>query len=105
MSLFQNLIPSLTRSPATNGSDGEFSESAVKPAYEIKENADAFGVTVYLPGVAKDGVEITAEEGQFRVRAQRTWKRPADWTALHRESTDAAYELVLAHDNVIDAEK
>ena len=107
MSLFQNLIPTLTRSlsPSENGADAGYANPTVKPAYEIKENADAFGVTVYLPGVARENVEITAEDGQFRVTAQRTWKQPEGWISLYRESTDAPYELVLAHDNAIDAEK
>lgn len=106
MSLFQSLIPSLNRTPTSaGGHDGEFSAPTVKPAYEIKETADGFGVTVYLPGAAKDNVELTAEEGQFRVHASRAWKQPEGWSALYRESSDAAYELVLSHDNVIDADK
>lgn len=103
MSLLQSLIPSLSRTPAHSGDDGY--SNTVKPAYEIKENADAFGVTVYLPGVAKENVELTAEDGQFRITAQRAWKQPEGWTSLYRESGDAAYELVLTHDNVIDADK
>jgi HSP20 family molecular chaperone IbpA len=77
----------------------------LKPVYEIKETPDAFGVTVYLPGVAKEGLEITAEEGQIRVVGLQAWKQPEGWTALHRESVDAPFELVLAHDNALDTEK
>lgn len=77
----------------------------VKPLYEIKETPEAFGATVYLPGVGKDGLEITAEEGQIRIVGRRAWKQPEGWTALHRESVDAPFELVLAHDNAIDTEK
>lgn len=106
MSLFNSLIPALTRTPAV----GETSRPAdlaytVKPAYEIKETPDAFGATVFLPGVAKDGLEITAEENQVRIVGRRSWKQPEGWTALHRESADAPYELVLAHDNAIDPDK
>lgn len=77
----------------------------VKPAYEIKETPEAWGVIVYLPGVAKDGLEITAEEGQLRMIGRRHWKQPEGWSALHRESFDAPFELVLSHDNAIDADK
>jgi HSP20 family protein len=106
MSLFNSLIPTLSRTPAA----GDTSRPAdlgytVKPVYEIKETPDAFGATVYLPGVAKDGLEITAEENQVRIVGRRTWKQPEGWTALHRESADAPYELVLAHDNAIDPDK
>ena len=104
MSLFNSLIPSLSRSPS-NPTETASTEPTLKPAYEIKENQDAYGLTVYLPGVAKEALEITAEEGQFRVFARRSWKRPESWTALYRESSDAPYELVLTHDNLIDADK
>jgi len=106
MSLFNTLIPSLTRTPVRRQSDaaGEFSP-ALKPAYEIKETTDAWGVAVYLPGVAKDGLELTADEGQFRIVGRRGWKQPAGWTSLYRESADGPFELVLEHDNAINVEK
>lgn len=105
MSLFNSLIPSLTRSPARSADGGADFGPTVKPAYEIKETDEAYGVTVYLPGVTKDGLEITAEDGQFRVTGRPAWKQPEGWTALHRESAGAPYELVLTHDNTVDAGK
>ena len=39
------------------------------------------------------------------VLASPAWPQPESWTALHRESAGAPYELTLAHDNAIDAEK
>lgn len=109
MSLFQNLIPSLARATTQldggNTDNGGSSAPTVKPAYEIKENADNFAVTVFLPGVAKENVEITADDGEFRVNARRSWKQPEGWTSLYRELNDAAYELVLTHENAIDADK
>ncbi|MEY4939704.1 MAG: hypothetical protein RIQ93_1439 [Verrucomicrobiota bacterium] len=104
MSLLDTLIPSAARTPAS-ASNGNEAGRTLKPAYEVKETPEAFGLTVYLPGVAKDGVDITAEEGQFRLVGRRAWKQPAGWTALYRETADAPYELVLAHDNAIDAGK
>jgi HSP20 family molecular chaperone IbpA len=77
----------------------------VKPVFEIKETPEAFGATVYLPGVAKEGLEITAEEGLVRIVGRRGWKQPEGWTALHRESADAPFELVLTHENAIDVDK
>ena len=106
MSLLNSLIPSLSRESQTrdDAQAGALGNS-VKPVYEIKETADAYGVTVYLPGVTKDGLDLTAEDGAFRIVGRRAWKQPAGWTALYRESTDAPFELVLTHDNAIDADK
>jgi HSP20 family molecular chaperone IbpA len=93
-------------SPATRGENRPADLlHTVKPLFEIKETPDAFGATVYLPGVAKDGLEITAEENEIRVIGRRAWKQPEGWTALHRESPDVPFELVLGHDNAIDTNK
>src|SRR5205085_2255110 len=98
MSILNNLIPSRNRTPATNGNE----VPAIKPVFDIKETAEAYGLTVYLPGVAKDGLELTAEEGQLRIVGRRAWQQPEAWSALYRESRNAPFELVLTHENAID---
>jgi HSP20 family molecular chaperone IbpA len=94
----QNLIPSFARTPAQT-------DATVKPTYEIKETADAYAVTVLVPGVTKDTLEMTADDSEVRIVGRRGWQRPEAWTALYRESADAAYELVLSHDNAIETDK
>ena len=106
MSLINTLIPFLARTPARRrAAAGVELGPAIKPAYEIKETDEAFGLTVQLPGVTKDGLELTAEQDQFRIVGRRTWKQPEGWTALYRESADAPFELVLEHENTLDLEK
>ena len=106
MSFLNTVNRSVSRRP--NGQRDERSPDlgrTLKPLYEVKETPEAFGATVYLPGVTKDGLEITAEEGEIRIVGRRAWKQPEGWTALHRESVDAPFELVLAHENAIDTDK
>ncbi|MFT3783234.1 MAG: Hsp20/alpha crystallin family protein [Nibricoccus sp.] len=98
------MIPSFARTPARSD-EGKPSTPAVKPVYDIKETPEAYGVTVQLPGVSKEGLSITAEESTLIIRGERSWKRPTGWTSLYRESSDLAYELVLEHDNSVDIEK
>ena len=106
MSLLNTLMPKLSSAPATRSEDRTPDlEPTVKPVYEIKETPEAFGVTVYLPGVSKDGLDLTADEGQVRIVGRRAWKQPEGWAALYRETVDAPFELVLAHDNALDADK
>jgi HSP20 family protein len=107
MSLFNTLIPVFSRSPFARN-DGEQRETAapgIRPAYEVKETDDAWGLTVHLPGVAKNGLNITDENGVLTIRGERAWKQPQGWTLLYRESSDAAFELSLQHENAIDADK
>lgn len=102
MSLFNSLMPSRSRETTSTPADVG---PAVKPVFEIKETAEAYGLTVYLPGVAKDGLELTLENQELRVVGRRTWTPPAGWTTVYRESVEAPFVLVLTHDNAIDADK
>jgi len=106
MSLIQSLVPSIGRSPARREGDGGRDQtSTIKPLYEVKETDEAWGLQVYLPGVAREGLELTAEEGLVTIRGRRDWKAPAGWTMLYRESPEGPYELTLQHDNPIDVDK
>lgn len=108
---FNQLVPRLSRPRRQeNNSDNANSGGAdtgftLKPAYELKETADAWGLTVQLPGVAKSGLDLTAEEGVIRIRGTRQWRSPEGWTTLYRESVDAPFELALEHDQSVDVEK
>jgi len=107
MSLFNQIVPSLARTLGRHeeSEGGNSAEFTVKPVYEINETPEAWGLTVQLPGVARDGLDLTVEENVVTLRGRRTWKQPAGWTSLYRESVDAPYELVLEHGNVVDLDK
>jgi len=102
MSLLSSIVPTLTRPPATAT---ETPANTVTPRYEIKENVDAYGLEVWLPGVAKDGLELTVHEGSLTIVGRRSWKKPDDWVQLYRETPVADYSLILEHDNTFDADK
>ena len=113
MSLFTSIIPSCNRTTVSSEEQQKgtgqncvrSATPAVKPLYKIDETGEAFSLTVQLPGVAKDGLSITAEEGTLVIRGERSWKRPSGWTALYRESADYPFELTLEHDNAVDLDK
>ncbi|MFY9926132.1 MAG: Hsp20/alpha crystallin family protein [Opitutaceae bacterium] len=102
MSFFNSLIP--TVSGLANQAVSE-ALPVRRPAYEITEADGAYNLTVNLPGVAKEGLEITSEGGELRISGKRASKLPEGVVVLHRESTDASFELALEHDNVIDPAK
>lgn len=105
MSLLNSILPSLSRTPAPASVSSDSPVQTVKPVFEIKETSEAFGVVVQLPGVAKDGLELTLEDGLVRILGRRAATVPAGWTPLYRETSDATYELLLSHDNAFDADK
>ena len=109
--LFNQIVPRLTRAgrredaPATAAAAESRPEFTLKPVHEIKEAADAWGLVVHLPGVAKEGLDLTVEDGVIRILGRRAWSKPEGWTQLYRESVDLPFELVLTHDNTIDTDK
>jgi HSP20 family protein len=100
MSLFNTLIPSF------NGTCSEAdTQQTRRPHYEVVETAEGFDVTVNLPGVAKDGLEITDEAGELRITGKPAFKLPEGRVVLHRETSATAFELLLAHGDAIVPEK
>ena len=101
MSFFNSLIPSSARAEAPEAE----ALPVRRPAYEVTETDNAYNLTVSLPGVAREGLEITAEGGELRISGKRAGKLPEGAVVLHRESPDAMFELVLEHDTTVDPSK
>jgi HSP20 family protein len=100
MSFFNTLIPSF------NGECAEAQKTATRrPRYGITETVEGYDVAVSLPGVAKDGLEITDEGGELRITGKPAPRLPEGRVLVHRETGDAAFELVLSHGNTIVPEK
>jgi len=103
MSLFNQLIPFRGYRPVrTNGED---STAYVTPAHEVKTADDAYGLEVFVPGVARDAVEITTDQGTLVITARRRWKAPEGWTEVFRETPEADYRLSLDLNEAVDVDK
>jgi HSP20 family protein len=104
--VFNQIVPRLSRKLSRKASDPKASEPdfTIKPAYELKETDEAWGLIVHLPGVTKEGLELSAEEGLITIRGHRAWRQPEGWTSLYRESVEAAFELNLEHDNTVNTD-
>ena len=77
-------------------------KTTVAPRYKVSETSDAFALYVELPGVSKDGLELTVDQEQIRVIARRSQAQPDSAGAVPNEPVSASYELVLDHDHTID---
>ena len=77
MSIFNQLVPRLSRSLGRNqGTPESQPEFTLKPAYQLTETPEAWGLTTHLPGVTKQDLEVTAEEGYITIRGRRAWQQP-----------------------------
>lgn len=104
MSLFSELIPSRSAAPARRNGSAE-DERFVVPAYDFKQAGDVYGLEVFVPGVAKNAVEIQIDQGELVITARRRWTAPEGWTELFRETTDVDYRLRVDLNDSIDADK
>jgi len=104
MSLFTELIPFQGFRPARRNGDAA-EERFVTPVYELKESDDAYGLELFVPGVAKDDVELNVDQGELVITGRRRWKTPDGWTELFRESSDAAYRLRLDLNDSVNVDK
>jgi HSP20 family molecular chaperone IbpA len=105
MSLISSLVPTRSRAVAATQATPRELGPTLKPAYELNETADGFALTVYLPGVEHSGLDIQVDAENLTLIGRRMWKQPEGWASLYRESDDATYELVLAHENIVDLDK
>jgi HSP20 family molecular chaperone IbpA len=96
MTLFQSLLSAPT-GPAT--------PATLRPSHQLTESEDAFALTIQLPGVALDGLDVTVEQDVLRVVGRRAWTPPAGWSALHRETSDAPFSLAVALGQAVAADR
>ena len=76
----------------------------VRPRASITENAAGFVVQVEMPGVNKQGLEITFENGELTLLGhRRSVNAPAGAELLYRESRPADFRRTFEVDGSIDA--
>ena len=96
MTLLHSLLTSPVRPSAP---------AVVRPVHQLHETEDAFALTVQLPGVAREGLDVTVEEDVLRVVGRRAWTPPAGWSARHRETSDAPFTLAVALGQAVAADR
>jgi len=102
MSFINSILSKVT--PANGAADpASQPEFTLKPAYRISQTPEAWTLTAQLPGVSKDGLEVSVEDGIISIHGRRQWQQPGEWTSLYRESYDSSYALTLQHDHTVDA--
>jgi len=92
----------LTKTPERSTTpNGQTRAGTLTPMANIVETADGYLVEAEMPGVAKDGLELTVENGELTIVGRRSVTKP-DGTAVYRESRDLDYRRVFELDPSID---
>ena len=80
------------------------SESFVAPAASVVEDAEGYLLQVEMPGVNKEGLEITMEDNQLTVLGRRSLPT-IDGTSVHREIRRENFRRTFEIDPSIDFNK
>lgn len=73
----------------------EAQEVFVSPSTDVYETPDAFVLMLDLPGVAKDAIAVTMEDGTMTVRARIEPHHPAAAKVLFKELRGTTYYRVF----------
>ena len=88
----------------TRESDRSQAEQFITPPASVTEISDGYMLGIEMPGVKKDGLEISFENNELTVIGRRSF--PAvEGTLIHRESRPEDFRRVFEIDPSIDADK
>lgn len=88
----------------TRESDRAQAEQFITPPASVTEITDGYMLEIEMPGVKKDGLEISVENNELKIIGRRTL--PAmEGTLIHRESRPENFRRMFEIDPSIDADK
>jgi HSP20 family protein len=95
-------VNTLTRE--TRESDRGQAEQFITPPASVTEIGDGYMLEIEMPGVKKDGLEISVENNELAIIGRRSL--PAvEGTLIHRESRPENFRRAFELDPSIDADK
>jgi HSP20 family protein len=95
-------VNTLTRE--TRESDRGQAEQFITPPASVTEIGDGYMLEIEMPGVKKDGLEISVENNELTIIGRRSL--PAvEGTLIHRESRPENFRRAFELDPSIDADK
>ena len=88
----------------TRESDRGQGEQFITPPASVTEISDGYLLEIEMPGVKKDGLEISVENNELTIIGRRSF--PAtEGTLIHRESRSENFRRMFEIDPSIDADK
>jgi HSP20 family protein len=88
----------------TRESDRGHAEQFITPAAGVTEIGDGYMLEIEMPGVKKDGLEISVENNELTIIGRRSLPA-AGGTLIHRESRPENFRRVFELDPSFDANK
>jgi HSP20 family protein len=79
-------------------------EKTVRPHYDTAERNEDYQLRVYMPGVNRQGIEVSLDQDVLSISGSRTAVVPESWRPLHQETRGEKYELRLHLNVEVDAD-
>lgn len=79
-------------------------EKFITPVASVSETPDGYSLELEMPGVSKDGLEISVENNHLSITGRKNTTTP-DGTLVHRESRAHNYRRMFEIDPSIDTAK
>lgn len=102
------MTPTLTKpdaqSAVANGTNGANRVTYLTPLANILETKDGYVLEAEMPGVNKDGLEVTVENGQLTIVGHRA-SAEVRGREVYRESRTSDYRRAFELDPAIDTTK
>jgi len=85
-------------------SDRAQTEQFIAPPASVIEAGDGYTLEIEMPGVTKDGLDISVENNELTIIARRSLPR-VEGTLIHHESRPENYRRTFELDPSIDADR
>ena len=86
------------------GARQDRAEHFITPVASVTEDGDSYQLKVEMPGVNKEGLEISVENNELSIIGRRT-SPPIEGTVIHRESRPENFRRMFELDPSIDTGK
>jgi HSP20 family protein len=88
----------------TRDGDRAQTEQFIAPAASVTDSADGYTVEIEMPGVKKDGLDISFENNELTIIGRRSLPT-VEGTLIHHESRPENFRRSFELDPSIDADK
>lgn len=95
-----NLVQENNHSATARREDEKF----ITPVASVSESPEGYSLELEMPGVGKDGLEISIEKNELSIVGRKNAATP-DGTVLHRESRPHHFRRAFEIDPSIDTAK
>jgi HSP20 family protein len=94
--------PERVRAAAPGGAERTRDRPAYVPRVDIVETGDALEILADMPGVTRDGVEVTLEQRVLTIRGRAEVPPPEGLAPLHLEYEPGDYERAFTLSDAVD---